>query len=496
MARRTSLARRTHRALAERVLQMSDADLARMRLQREHQPAMADFINAVVGRVVLPNNPAYNDDRQESNPAFQAYPIAIVYCEVDNDVLLCLKFAQLLNVPFVMRSGGHSTAGYSVVNDGIVIDMSSFDYVLVDEVSRTVRVGPGTKFDKLNGALNSTGLHVPSGECPDVCVGGFVQGGGYGYTSRMYGIQCDSVAAFRVMLADGRVVVADAQGEHKELHWALQGGTGGNFGVLLEVTYRLVPLPSVWAWSIQWDATDAPAVLLELQARYMRQGAAPNLGMTINLGFNEGQQVLLAQGMWAGNRSDGLAAVASLMAFPSAKLLVDASGGYGAMDKLLDTQPYAIPNPPDGSKEDKRAGYVATTLSLADWQAVVAYAATARDLNQNNTLIIEPYGGAIAQVPKLATAFIHRDVDMDIFVDVFWVQDADKAAAQAWLDGFMQLLKPHLNGHVYKNYPHAGLADFAQAYWGEALPKLQKVKRHYDPHNLFRFPQSVPLPQP
>jgi FAD/FMN-containing dehydrogenase len=146
----------------------------------------------------------------------------------------------------------------------------------------------------------------------------------------------------------------------------------------------------------------------------------------------------------------------------------------------------------DGSKEDKRAGYIDTPLTLADWQAIVAYAATAP--NPNDTLIIEPYGGAIAQVPTLATAFVHRQDDMDVFVDVFWLADSDRAAAVAWLDGFMRLLAPHLNGRVYQNYPHRDLANFAQAYWGPALPKLQQAKLVYDPGNLFAFAQSVPLP--
>lgn len=491
MARRTSPARRAHRALARHLLEGGPGGGAGPSLDPAQRKALAEFALRIVGKVVLPWQKDYEQDRQEFNPAFQAYPYVIVYCVVEEDVRQCLALARQLGWPFVMRSGGHSTAGYSVVDRGIVIDMSGFDHVLVDGVTASVRVGPGAQFDKLNGALNPTGLHVPSGECGNVCVGGFVQGGGYGYTSRMYGIQCDSVTAFRVMLADGSVVVADAVNEHADLHWAMRGGTGGNFGVLLEVTYRLVPLPSVWAWSIQWNAADAPAVLLELQANYMRRGAAPNLGMTVNLGFHAGQQVLLAQGMWAGDRADGLAAVASLMKFPSAQLLVDRTGPYGAMDSYLDVNPYAIPDPPEGSKEDKRAGYIATPVPLAAWQKVVAYAATAPD--PNDVLIIEPYGGAIAQVPRLASAFVHRDVDMDLFVDVFWQDDADKPKAQAWLAGFMDIVAPYLNGHVYQNYPHAGLKDFARAYWGDALPRLQRVKAKYDPGNFFRFAQSIPM---
>jgi FAD/FMN-containing dehydrogenase len=446
----------------------------------------------LVGRLVLPSDPDYEQDRQEFNPAFQEYPAGIIYCEVEEDVRLCLDLIRTPWTRVAIRSGGHSTAGYSVVTDGLVIDLSAFDCVCIDEDALTVSVGVGANFDKLNGALNSTVLHVPTGACGDVCIGGFVQGGGYGYTSRMFGVQCDSVLAMRVMLADGNVVVADAS-NGADLLWAMCGGTGGNFGVLLEVTYQLQRVENVWGWSIQWDAQDAPAVLQALQAGYMASGAAPELGMMINLGFNAGQQVLLAQGMWVGDREDGLAAVGPLMNYPSAQLLADQCGLYGEMDVYLDNAPYPIPNPPTGSKESKRSGYIATTLPIEAWQAVVAYSATAP--NPNCTMIIEPYGGAINAAPITLNAFVHRTSDMNVFMDVFWIDDADKPALLSWLDGFMNLIAPYLNGEVYQNYPYRELPNYANAYWGQALPQLQQAKARYDPHNLFQFPQGVPLPQ-
>jgi FAD/FMN-containing dehydrogenase len=272
----------------------------------------------------------------------------------------------------------------------------------------------------------------------------------------------------------------------------MRGGTGGNFGVLLEVTYRLYPVASVWAYSIQWGIGDAAAALLEMQTNYMRSGAPNELGATINLGFNDSTPVLLMQGMYVGSAADGKQALASLLSLGKALLNVDVSGPYGKMDAYLETHPYTIPNPPDGSRESKRSGYIAKALTLADWQAIVAYAQTAP--NPNDTAIIEPYGGAINAYPKFDSAFIHRDVAMDFFVDVFWLKDTDKARELAWLDGFMTLMKPHFNGHVYQNYPHRGLEDFPRAYWGDAYGRLMQVKAKYDADNFFHFEQSIPVP--
>ena len=484
MAHRASEQRKAKRRRVEEWQQKEPAYFERIGISRER---LSQMELQLVGKIVLPGDPGYDTDRQESNPAFQAYPIIIVYCAVENDVWICLEVAAALVKPFCVRSGGHSTAGYSVVNQGVLIDVSLLSYVSIDVANSMVTAGPGTNFDTLNGALNNTNLHVPSGECGDVCVGGFVQGGGYGYTSRCFGVQSDCVLGFRVMLANGGIVVANST-TNSDLYWALRGGTGGNFGVVLSVTYQLFVVPSVWAYSIQWNIDDAAAALLEMQTNYMLTGVK-ELGATINLGFNGATPVLLMQGMYVGSSADGKQALSSLLSLGSADLDVDISGKYGAMDAYLETHPYSIPNPPSGSKEDKLAGYIEKPLTLADWQAIVNYELTAP--NPNNTAIIEPYGGAINAFPVSGSAFIHRKAAMDFFVDVFWVNEADRQQAVDWLAGFWKLMQPHLNGHVYQNYPHRGLPDFQNAYWGSAYPRLTQVKAKYDPQNVFHFQQSI-----
>ncbi|HTK29067.1 MAG TPA: FAD-binding oxidoreductase [Vicinamibacterales bacterium] len=488
MANRPSSRRKEKYRRIEAWRSADDALFQKTGLPRE---ALIRLESELVGKIVLPGSPEYNQDRQESNPAFQAYPQIIVYCAVESDIAWCLSFAKENNLWVCVRSGGHSTAGFSV-NDGMLIDVSELSSVAVDTVNQTATVGAGTDFDTLNGALNTTGLHVPSGACGDVCVGGFVQGGGYGYTSRCFGMQCDSVLAFRVMLANGGIVVANST-TNSDLYWAMRGGTGGNFGILLSVTYQLYAVPTVWAYSIQWNIGDAPAALLEMQTNYMRTGAPPQLGAMINLGFNTTTTpptpVLLMQGMYVGTAAAGKQALSSLLSLGSAVLNVDISGPYGSMDLYLDTHPYTIPNPPDGSSEAKRAGYISNPLTLQDWKAIVQYELTAP--NPNDTLIIEPYGGAINQVPKAATAFVHRDVAMDMFVDVFWLQETDKAREVAWLNGFMNLLAPFMTGKVYQNYPYRDLEMFGDAYWGDAYGFLMQVKAKYDPTNFFRFKQSL-----
>jgi len=234
-------------------------------------------------KLVWPWDATYDKDRQEFDPAFQEYPLVVGFAETPADVAELLDFSRELSapVPVVCRSGGHNTAGYSVVTDGIVIDMSLFNHVQIDPARRLATVGPGVTFAKLNAALNTNGLHVPGGECESVCVAGYMQGGGYGFTSREFGMNCDNVVRFTMMTYDStgaHIAVASAT-ENPRLFWAVRGGTGNNFGVLLDVTYQLYPLTTLWGFGIKWaNLAAAPAALLMIQNRFSKVGASAKLG--------------------------------------------------------------------------------------------------------------------------------------------------------------------------------------------------------------------------
>src|SRR5215472_15238543 len=133
---------------------LSSADIAKLQKQ-------------LYGPIVLPTDPTYDLCRQLSNQAYQDFPQVIVYCTVISDVRACLDFAQKHNVWVVMRSGGHSTACYSM-NSGMVIDLSKMCYANVDTRQKRVAVGAGTPFGFLNNVLHEYGLHVPTGACSDV----------------------------------------------------------------------------------------------------------------------------------------------------------------------------------------------------------------------------------------------------------------------------------------------------------------------------------------
>ena len=441
------------------------------------------------GKVILRGTRGYHDARQEANPAFQHYPQLVAYCEVIEDVRLSLNFAHSHNLWVACRAGGHSFGGYSV-NSGMVIDVSKMSCVHVLPGEQFARVGAGTNFGHLNAILDESGLHVPGGACEDVCVAGYMQGGGYGYTSRRFGMNCDNVVEFRMMLRDGKVVTASEE-RNADLFWAVRGGTGGNFGVLLEITYRLYKLGPVWSFGWVWDIEDSPALLTELQQGFMRAGASRNLGYMASLADHKNQKVFALQGIYIGTAEEGHAALAPLKAISATMQEVENTGSYYKMNEWADDNPYPMPDVPDTDvKEAKQAGYVARPLSHEDWKGIVEFYKTSP--NSYNTVVIEPYGGAINEYPEFGNAFVHRNVDMDFFVDVFWIHDDHKAEAVAWLDDFMQLMDPYFNGHVYQNYPRDTLTNFRSMYFGAAFDALLNIKNKYGPPPyFFRYQQSI-----
>jgi len=440
----------------------------------------------------------YDKSRAQYDPAYSEYPLVIGYAETPSHVEWLLRLSRLPDTPFPVscRSGGHNTAGYSVLPGGVVIDMSLFSQICISPVAKIATVGPGMNFGKFNEVLDAYGLHTPGGDCQDVCIGGYMQGGGYGLTSREFGMNCDNVTEFTMMTYDlaGAHIVKASPTHNQQLFWAVRGGTGNNFGVLLDVTYKLYPLGNLWGFGIKWmDLNNAPAALLAMQNGFMKTGASPKLGYMSVIMVQDGDPGP-SLGMWGlfdGSEADGHAQLEPLLSLPGAEL------AYHKVSSYLDLDAHMFPNPnlPPGvtppPPEVKQSAYIDKPIDLAGWTAIVKHFATR--LNDTSAVILEPYGGAINSYSG-DNAFIHRDVHMDFFVDSFFFKPEEWDAANAWLDGYMKIVEPYSNGQQYQNYPRRNTANYPQAFWGDAYPALQQVKAQYDPLNVFQFPMGIQLP--
>jgi FAD/FMN-containing dehydrogenase len=446
------------------------------------------------GTIVLPTDPDYDKDRQ-GNPLYPEYPKIILYCQVFSDVALALRWAHSKpDWVVTCRSGGHSTAGFSV-NNGMVLDVSRLNHVLVDKDSMTMTVGAGANWGDVIKELDANQVHTVTGGCPDVGIAGFVQGGGYGFTSLMFGMSSDNVLAMKVMLQDGSTVIATSENDHAPLFWAMRGGTGNNFGVLLEVVFRLYAKNIFWGFGIRWSLDDAPAALALMQKQYMKSAVPQKLGyQTVIATLKDGNQALAMFGMYDGMITQGLEVLDPLLSATGGQLFVSQVQSYGYLNEhLLDDN--LFPPPTDGGLiEFKKSGYIARLMSPSDWRPVIEYFKTTT--NKYNIIGIEPYGGGINAISPDASAFIHRNVYMDFFVDSFFFKSGrptSRKQAQEWLDGLMNLMAGNFNERMYQNYPVRDNPNFASAYWDtKTYSLLRAIKTRYDPDNFFRFEQSIP----
>ena len=480
-----------HRVRVEHDWPSADADLyTSLGVSKDE---LSVFQQELRGEVITPASPGYDRDRKGSGSSpFESRPMLIVYCNVFNDVAVCLAWARRHGWWITTRSGGHSTAGYSV-NSGLVIDVSRLDSVTVDVGAQVAKVGPGIQFYDLNTQLATYGLHIPGGGCGNVAVGGFMQGGGYGFTSRKFGINCDNVLALTVMLADGTVVVADPN-VNDDLFWAVRGGTGNQFGIVLEITYRLHRLDECFGFTVAWELADAPHAMAAMQRAYTFSQD------TVDVGFMGGicqlgdapRTVFTMFGVYPGSEQGWREAFQPMLDVGSPTVGSPTTGTYAELDEhLIDN--YLPGVPPGETFELKDSGYIVEEMSADEWAELLDYH-DEHTPNHYNILFVEPYGGVINTVPEGFNAFIHRNAYMDLYVDSFWQRGTDftdEAAARTFLDGYFEIIDRHTAGEKYQNYPQRRFDDWRWAFFADAYNSLLFVKRKYDPDGVFHFEQSI-----
>lgn len=460
------------------------------------------------GSLMLAGQPGYNDARMGFMHTYQNYPQVIANCVCESDVVAALHFARQARLSVVCRSGGHSTAGFSV-NDQLVIDTSGINHVLIDREARIARVGPGTCFRKLNLMLDEAGLHVPGGGCETVCVAGYMQGGGYGFTSRLFGMNCDNVEAVTMVLADGRVVRARAGDEHHDdLYWAVRGGTGNQFGVLVEVEYRLRPLDKLFGFGLRFplsgprEVETACRALATLQQHYC-DGGAPKIGLQVLMMYlptaehPDGQLPSInIRGLYDGSMTEARAALGPLFEHiedEESQVEIWTSGHYRHLNEILlqTVHPPGIDMPAVSMNTQPLADgrIIAEHHGAERWHDIVSHFLKAPD--KTTFIALECYGGAINEKAPDFNAFVHRRASLNMFSWSFWTFEANRLHAADWLEGFGRIAGAMGNGARYQNYPRRGNAGFREQYFGTNLARLTAIKLKYDPHNLFDYEQGL-----
>lgn len=441
----------------------------------------------LTGRIVFPDDPTYIAARMEFNRRFNKFPRVIVFCRRTQDVINAVKWARERGVRLRARSGRHSYEGFSSVNGGIIIDVSEMNKIKVDRKKKVAIVQTGNPLARVYQKLWDKRVALPAGTAPDVGVAGLTLGGGIGLLSRKYGLTCDNLKQVKMVVASGRygakTIVANRK-KHSDLLWASRGGGGGNFGIATAYTFRVRPISTVSIYSVSWKWRDLEKVLPVWQR--WAPSVTNRLTSTIEVAAKQAGTIV-STGQLLGSAEELRRLIRPLLrAGTPVKVMVktvpfiEATQFFAESD--LNLEPKFKIAGAYGFKPLPREGVriIRDFLSKAP--------------NKHASVWSQSLGGAgsaVSRVSPTATAYPHRKAEIIYELSARWRNSGERRNTQ-WVEGFRSALRPFVKGD-YVNFPDLRIKNWPKAYYGANFGRLKQVKRKYDPHNVFRFAQSIPV---
>jgi FAD/FMN-containing dehydrogenase len=440
--------------------------------------------DSVDGRVTAPDDAGYDQARKVFYGKYDRRPAAIVRPADAAEVAQVVTLAADSGLELAVRSGGHSLAGHSVSEGGIVLDLSEMTALDLDLEGRTAWAQTGLTAGAYTTAVGGHGLATGFGDTASVGIGGLTLGGGVGFLVRRHGLTIDNLLAAEVVTADGRVLQVDAE-THPDLFWAIRGG-GGNFGVATRFRYRLHELPSIVGGMLllPGSAEVIEALVATAEAAPEELSLIANVMVAPPMPFlppaAHGQLVVMTLLCYAGDAEAGERALAPFRAL--ADPIAD----------MVQPMPYAgLFEPADDMEvveESARSLFMDGVDSRAATAIVEQLRATTAPMAVAQLRVL---GGAMARVPAEATAFAHRDRRVMAGVGCVYQDAGERPTHEAWADGFAAALRG--GPGVYVNFlSNEGPDRVREAYPGRTWDRLVEVKRRYDPGNLFRLNQNIP----
>jgi FAD/FMN-containing dehydrogenase len=440
--------------------------------------------DAVKGAVIGPDDPDYDAMRSVIYGGIDPRPAVIVRVADAADIAAVIDVARETGLPLAVRSGGHSGAGHSTIDDGIVLDVRDLDDLEIDPIARTAWAGSGVTAMQYTAAAAEHKLATGFGDTGSVGLGGIVTGGGVGYLGRKHGLTIDDLLAAEIVTADGRLRVVDAEHE-PDLFWAIRGA-GANFGVVTRFKLRLHELDGVVGGILVLPATaeTIAGFIAAAEAAPEELGTIANVMPCPPMPFvaeeHHGALVNMAMLAFASDAESGERAVAPFRAL--AEPLAD----------MVRPIPYPEMYPPEDPDYHPKA--VSRTMFIDHVDLPVAQTImdflTASD-SPVRVSQLRVLGGAIARVPADATAYAHRDSRIMVNLAAFYETDEEKRARQAWLAEFTSAIQQGDTGRYVNFLSDDGEAGVRAAYPRETYDRLASIKAVYDPGNLFRVNHNI-----
>lgn len=445
--------------------------------------------HALTGEIIMPDADNYDEARTIWNAMIDKLPGVIVRVSNEQDVVNAVNFARYYGILLAIKSGGHNIAGKALVDGGLVIDFSGMQEVNINLQQKTVKVAPGATLADVDHVTQQHGLVVPTGINSTTGIAGLTLGGGFGWTTRKFGLTIDSLIAVSIVTASGDIIKATAL-EHPDLFWAVRGG-GGNFGVVTEFEFTLHQIgPEVLAGMVVHGFSDAKNVLEQYEALintlpeeltcWIVMRKAPPLPFIPEAWH--GKEVLIMAMCYIGDINEGQNATGELRKI--GQPIVEAIGPMpftawqAAFDPLL--------------TEGARNYWKSLDLQAVNNDVIAEITSAVNTLPSNECeIFIAHLGGAMTNVAPQDTPWINRQTHFTINVHTRWQDASDDELCRNWARQLHNNLTPHAMDSIYVNFiPEGDDNNIAQAY-GANFDRLKRIKQHVDPNNLFRINQNI-----
>lgn len=434
--------------------------------------------DGLTGKVVTPGNPEYERARQEYNEAVNAYPVVIVYCFNPCDVANAILWSREHEIKLRIRSGGHNYEGYSIGTNKLVIDTTFMRDIKVDTAEDTVEVQAGTRLLPLYEKLYQYGYTFPGGTCPTVAISGLVLGGGIGLSARYLGLTTDNLIEAEMVDAGGNQLTANHEC-NSELFWALRGAGGGNFGVVTGYKFRLKKVNKITLIQLRWDNNESA----RNQFLQVWQDWLPHLDRRMSSFGRIYKRGAMMNAFFYGKPEEAVQILEPLLNIPG---LTQETIEYVPFIEAVKAIAAGYPRREAFQSPGRFVQRHFSQDELANLIEIIDKAPSDGD----SSIRVYSLGGAVRDIELCATAFAYRQANYIMAITSSWECEGEAPEHKEWVGVGFQYIYTITRGS-YVNFPYDHTPNYQRAYYDEHLLRLQRIKKEYDPDNIFSFPQSI-----
>ncbi len=422
----------------------------------------------------------YEDLRKGFNKRIDKYPQVVALCKNTAGVAEAIKYASENKIPVAIKSGGHCMEGFSVNDNGMVLNLSLLNTITWAD-KETITVGPGCKLFQLYDELLPKGRILPGGSCATVGIGGLVLGGGYGLMARKFGLTCDSL--LEVTMVDGSGNIVNSKND-AELLWACKGGGNGNFGVVTSLKFKTHAAPkTMQSFRFKTYKTDMAKAQAILKTWFEAAALLPPSCFSAYVLNGKTAYILLTNTEKNTPDVEKVIKMLSSVSAKTTKTLVQPLATalkvfYGRKEPLY--------------FKNASAGLYNTYADIEPFisKVISTVQTTPGMIYQVNTL-----GGNIINAQKeQEAAFPHRAYPFFSELQAYWEVPAQSKRLVEKFALIQNIFTTNGISAQYRNYPDINFTNWQSAYYGTNYARLQQVKLKYDPNNLINHPQSIQLP--